>query len=149
MEFNQDLPLFLQVRQEIERAIITGSLKADDIVPSIRKIAQQYRLNPQTVSNALSQLLEEGYLYKKRGVGLFVSHEAPRKLRQRKAREFREKELKQLLIRAKGLGLEREELLEAVNDVFGLPAETQASATVPPPVSDEVIDLDVIIGGAF
>ena len=69
MKFDDGIPIYLQIKEEIQNAIITQSLKEDDSIPSIREMAQQYRLNPQTISNAVSELINADVLYKKRGIG--------------------------------------------------------------------------------
>ncbi len=117
-KFNEAVPIYLQVREEIETAIITGAIKENEMIPSIRKIAAQYRLNPQTVSNALSDLLADGVLYKKRGIGMFVSETAPQQLIAKQFDRVREKDLKNVIIKCRNLGMPKAEIFEIIEQIF-------------------------------
>ncbi len=117
-KFDDNVPIYLQLREEIEKAIILGSVKEDEMIPSIRTLAQQYRLNPQTVSNALSELVNEGVIYKKRGIGFFVEKEAQLLLQQKKVTDFRKNEMEQTIRKGKQLGVTRGEFIDAVESVY-------------------------------
>ncbi len=117
-KFDDNVPIYLQLREEIEKAIILGSVKEDEMIPSIRTLAQQYRLNPQTVSNALSELVNEGVIYKKRGIGFFVEKEAQELLQKKKIADFRTNEMEQTIRKGKQLGVTRDEFIDAVESVY-------------------------------
>src|SRR5215208_7797332 len=71
---NRDLrPLYLQIMDEVRRAIVVGRLKAEDPLPSVRDLASELVINPRTVSQAYQELEREGIVYVKRGQGTFVS----------------------------------------------------------------------------
>ena len=74
MKFNEEIPLFLQIERELKEQIITGALKEEEAIPSIRVMAKEYRINPNTVSRAVTDLVNEGILYKKRGIGYSCSY---------------------------------------------------------------------------
>jgi DNA-binding transcriptional regulator YhcF (GntR family) len=118
MKFNEDIPIYLQIKEEIENAIVTSSLKEKETIPSIRVLAQQYRLNPQTISNAVSELLNEGILYKKRGIGMFVEKGAQKKLKKKKDNEFRNSDLKKLILKSKSLGITKTELIKILDSIY-------------------------------
>jgi GntR family transcriptional regulator len=118
MKFDETKPIYLQIKDEIENAIISGALKEDEVIPSIRVLAQQYKLNPQTVSNAVSELLNEGYLYKKRGIGMFVQSGSKEKLKKRRSEEFRQKDLKKVILKSRSLGIERDDLIEIIDSLY-------------------------------
>ncbi len=118
MKFNEDIPIYLQIKEEIENAIVTSSLKEEETIPSIRVLAQQYRLNPQTISNAVSELLNEGILYKKRGIGMFVEKGAQKKLKKKKDNEFRNSDLKKLILKSKSLGITKTELMNILDTIY-------------------------------
>ncbi|KQC03445.1 MAG: hypothetical protein APR54_09370 [Candidatus Cloacimonas sp. SDB] len=118
MKFDETKPIYLQIKEEIENAIISGALKEDEVIPSIRVLAQQYKLNPQTVSNAVSELLNEGYLYKKRGIGMFVQSGSKQKLKKRRSEEFRQKDLKKVILKSRSLGIERDDLIEIIDSLY-------------------------------
>ena len=118
MKFNEDIPIYLQIKEEIENAIVISSLKEEETIPSIRVLAQQYRLNPQTISNAVSELLNEGILYKKRGIGMFVDKGAQKKLKKKKSNEFRNSDLKKLILKSKSLGITKTELMNILDSIY-------------------------------
>jgi DNA-binding transcriptional regulator YhcF (GntR family) len=118
MKFDDSVPIYLQIKEEIENAIITNSLKEDEAIPSIRTLAQQYRLNPQTISNAVSELMNEGVIFKKRGIGMFVEKGAQSKLRKKKSSEFRNDDLKKLVHKSKSLGISKKELVESIETLY-------------------------------
>jgi len=118
MKFDETMPIYLQIKEEIENAIISGALKEDDVIPSIRLLAQQYRLNPQTISNAVSELLHEGYLYKKRGIGMFVQSGSREKLKKYRSDEYRNNDLKKIIIKGRSLGLKRDDLVSIIDSLY-------------------------------
>jgi len=118
MKFDENIPIYLQIKEEIENAIISGAIKEDEVIPSIRILAQQYTLNPQTVSNAVSELLNEGYLYKKRGIGMFVQNGSREKLKDRRSEEYRRGDLKKVIIKGRSLGLKRDDLVRIIDILY-------------------------------
>ncbi|MCF7794424.1 MAG: GntR family transcriptional regulator [Candidatus Cloacimonetes bacterium] len=118
MKFDDSVPIYLQIKEEIENAIITNSLKEEEPIPSIRSLAAQYRLNPQTVSNAVSELMNEGVIFKKRGIGMFVEKGAKAKLTKKKNQEFRNDDLIKLVHKSKSLGITKQELIESIASVY-------------------------------
>ncbi len=118
MKFNEGIPIYLQIKEEIENAIVTSSLKEEETIPSIRVLAQQYKLNPQTISNAVSELLNEGILYKKRGIGMFVEKGAQKKLKKKKCNEFRNSDLKKVIMKSKSLEITKTELMNILDSIY-------------------------------
>ncbi len=116
--FDESIPIYLQIKEEVENAIISGVLKEDGLIPSIRTLAQQYRINPQTVSNAVSELMNEGIVYKKRGIGMFVEKGSREKLQLKKSKEFRKMEFKKLIIKGKTLGISKGEMVKTINTIY-------------------------------
>jgi GntR family transcriptional regulator len=66
-------PLYLQIMDEVRRAIVNGSLRAEDPLPSVRELASELVVNPRTVSQAYQELERDGVIYVRRGQGTFVS----------------------------------------------------------------------------
>ena len=71
------IPLYLQIVEQIRYAIATGSLQANDEMPSVRALALEHLINPNTVARAYLELERENLLSKKRGAGTYVSPDAP------------------------------------------------------------------------
>ena len=89
-DFSSEVPLYQQVAEEIEDAILSGAFEEETQVPSTTEISTTYRINPATVLKGMTQLTQEGILYKKRGVGMFVSPGAgARILQKRRAASMR------------------------------------------------------------
>lgn len=118
MKFDESMPIYLQIKGEIEKAIISGAIPEGDMIPSIRSLATQYRLNPQTISNAVSDLLSDGYLFKKRGIGMFVEQGAQSKLRELKSDIFRNEELWKVIRKGKTLGISRKEIGVMLDSIY-------------------------------
>ena len=66
-------PLYLQIMDEVRRAVVVGTLRADDPLPSVRELAAELVVNPRTVSQAYHELEREGVVHTRRGQGTFVS----------------------------------------------------------------------------
>ena len=102
MTLTEDRPIFQQIAEQLEEAILSGAYPEESQVPSITEYSVQYRINPATALKGINLLVDAGLLYKKRGVGMFVASGAREKLRQSR-RVVRE---------ARNLGLTDQELLE-------------------------------------
>ncbi|WP_197478732.1 GntR family transcriptional regulator, partial [Rhodococcus sp. EPR-279] len=66
-------PIFLQIAEMIENSIIDGSLAEEEQVPSTNELAAFHRINPATAGKGLAKLVADGVVYKKRGIGMFVT----------------------------------------------------------------------------
>lgn len=85
--FDDRSPIYLQIAQQLEDDIVSGALGPDEPVWSTNQYATTFRINPATAAKGLQQLVDEGLLYKRRGLGMFVSPGAcERLLRQRRER---------------------------------------------------------------
>jgi len=118
MKFDESTPIYLQIKSEIEKAIIFGSLEEESAVPSIRIMAKQYRLNPQTISNAINELINDGILFKKRGIGMFVEKGAQKKLKTVTYEKFVAEDLQKFIIKSKSLGITKNELLDLLEGSY-------------------------------
>ncbi len=122
-------PLYLQIVDEVRRALVVGTLRAEDPLPSVRELAAQLVVNPRTVSQAYGELEREGVVYVRRGQGTFVSPDAQpnRKERRALAREVALRALREA--RRSGLGVE--ELVKTLRELAaeeGEPCRVAAAA---------------------
>lgn len=117
--FNDEAPLYLQLRKHIEELILQKSLSEEAAIPSIRTLAGDYKLNPVTVGNALSSLVEEGVLYKKRGVGIYVSPGARRLIITMRSQDFITEKLEPVLRKAQQLELPKEKIIKLTETIYG------------------------------
>ena len=107
-----DKSIYLQISRMIETDILRGILLEEERVPSTNELAKLYTINPATAAKGINLLVDEGILYKKRGIGMFVSAGAAERIRARRKQEFYEIRLAELLAEAKSLGITRQELID-------------------------------------
>ena len=81
-------PIYRQIADQIAADILSGRLAPDEQVMSTNQYAAFYRINPATAAKAFQHLVDDGLLYKKRGIGMFVSPDAPERLRARHRQRF-------------------------------------------------------------
>ncbi len=112
-------PIYLQIREKIEDQIVTGLLKEGDQAPSTNQLVNFYKVNHVTVSKGVNQLVDEGILFKKRGVGMFVAEGAKEKLIQQRKEKFIEDHLIKLVEEANILGITEDELIDLIKRVKG------------------------------
>ncbi|GAA3390527.1 GntR family transcriptional regulator [Cryptosporangium minutisporangium] len=86
--FDDRSPIYRQIAEQIKADILRGVLGADDQVMSTNQYAAYHRINPATAAKALQQLVEEGVVYKRRGIGMFVSPTAHQTLRAQRRERF-------------------------------------------------------------
>ncbi|MDR3207597.1 MAG: GntR family transcriptional regulator [Oscillospiraceae bacterium] len=111
-------PIFLQIKESIEEDILYGRLGPDEQIPSNSQLVSFYNINPVTVLKGVNLLAEEGLIYKKRGMGMFVSPEAPGILRKRFREALENGQLQALVRLAKILGLGRQELRDMIDKLW-------------------------------
>lgn len=98
-------PLFQQIAELVENSIIDGSLPEEGQVPSTNELAAFHRINPATAAKGLNQLVAEGILYKKRGIGMFVTAGARNALKHRRREQFAHQYIAPLVTEADKLGV--------------------------------------------
>jgi GntR family transcriptional regulator len=111
-KWNEDLPIYRQLRDRVVDMILEGVLQDGDALPSVRNVAAEYRLNPLTVLKGYQELVDEGLVEKKRGRGMFVNEGAQEQLLKDERQRFLEKEWPQVLATINRLGLNASELLQ-------------------------------------
>ena len=112
-KWNEDQPIYRQLRDRVVTMILEGILTDGDALPSVRNVAAEYRLNPLTVMKGYQELVDEGLVEKKRGRGMFVNEGAQTKLLLDERQRFVDKEWPMVLATIKRLGLDTEELMKA------------------------------------
>jgi GntR family transcriptional regulator len=98
-------PLFIQVAEQIESSILDGSLAEESRAPSTNELAAFHRINPATAAKGLAQLVADGTLYKRRGIGMFVATGARERLRARRRADFGRSYVDPMLAEARRIGL--------------------------------------------
>ncbi len=110
---NDGRPLYLQIMDDVRRAVVVGTLHAEDPLPSVRELAAELVVNPRTVSQAYQELEREGVIYVRRGQGTFVSPAVRRGGGERR-RSLVRKVAKRALLDARRNGLDAEELVTMI-----------------------------------
>lgn len=114
MQLNDDKSIYLQIGQMIEDSILRGIFLEGERVPSTNELARLYSINPATAAKGINRLVEQGILYKKRGIGMFVSEGAAQKIRLARKAGFYEQFVVNLISEAKTLGITKEELVQMI-----------------------------------
>ncbi|HHX94826.1 MAG TPA: GntR family transcriptional regulator [Clostridia bacterium] len=117
--FDKNKPIFVQVREIIEDQIINNQLMEGDQAPSTNQLVSFYRINHATVTKGVNQLVEEGILYKKRGIGMFVAEGAKEKLLERRKKAFSEEYVVPLVQEATKIGISLNEILNLIKQIKG------------------------------
>lgn len=105
-------PIFIQVKEWVEEEILKGHILEEEQVPSTNQFAMIYQINPATARKGFSLLVEEGILYKKRGIGMFVATGAKEKIKNRARERFINESIAALVEEAKNLGMTKDEVIE-------------------------------------
>lgn len=108
-------PIFLQIAELIENSVIDGSLPEEQQAPSTTDLAAFHRINPATAAKGINQLVADGVLYKRRGIGMFVAAGARAQLRDRRREQFAQQYIRPLITEAHKLGMGVEELKNLID----------------------------------
>ncbi|MBQ4363190.1 MAG: GntR family transcriptional regulator [Oscillospiraceae bacterium] len=114
----ESVPIYVQIAESIKDHILEGTLRENEQITSTTVISKDYDLSIPTVNKGISLLVNEGLVYKKRGIGMFVAEGAVEKLIGQRRETFRENYVKALLKEAKRLRIPVEELQSIVSDTF-------------------------------
>ncbi|MBV8891857.1 MAG: GntR family transcriptional regulator [Acidobacteria bacterium] len=123
-EWNDNQPIYRQLRDRVVAMILDGVLKEGDPLPSVRTVAADYRVNPLTVLKGYQELVEEELVEKKRGLGMFIKAGARNLLLQLERQKFLTEEWPRIYANIQRLGLTAKDLLD--HDVNGTPASNAA-----------------------
>lgn len=113
-KWNEDLPIYRQLRDRVVAMILEGVLNDGDALPSVRNVAAEYRLNPLTVLKGYQELVDEELVEKKRGRGMFVTEGARKQLMKDERRRFVDKEWPVISATIQRLGLDAKDLLKSI-----------------------------------
>jgi DNA-binding transcriptional regulator YhcF (GntR family) len=114
-------PIFVQIAERIENDIIAGELAEEAQVPSTNQFASFYQINPATAGKGVNLLVDQGMLYKKRGLGMYVAPGARAKLLVKRRDQFFEHYVVPVLQEAEKLGITTEQVIEMVHRRVNVP----------------------------
>lgn len=114
VDFNSEIPIYLQISQSIEDDIIKGVFPEETQIPSTTEISVNLKINPATVAKGFNLLVDEGVIYKKRGVGMFVREGAKGKLIEKRKEAFYKNYVVRLLEEAKKLDISIHDIIKMI-----------------------------------
>lgn len=115
---DSNIPIYLQISNFIENEIINNRLVADDKVPSTNEFSKSMNVNPATAGKGLNELVDQGILYKKRGLGMFVTEEAKSIIVSKRKVNFAKNLLPEFLKEAKQLNISKVELIDMIGSEY-------------------------------
>jgi GntR family transcriptional regulator len=115
--FDDRSPIYRQIAERIVAEILNGELRPDAQVMSTNQYAAFYRINPATAARGFQELVDEGVLYKKRGIGMFVSPDAPEKLRVRHRERFFAEVVEPMVAQAQVIGVPLAEVVARIEQL--------------------------------
>ena len=112
----QEKSIYIQIKEMIEDDILRDVLLEEERVPSTNELARLYAINPATAAKGVNLLVDEGILYKKRGIGMFVTTGAKAQIRGKRREQFYDNYVKSLMAEAMSLGITKKELVAMILD---------------------------------
>lgn len=114
INFNSEKPIYIQLAEAIEDNILKDIFKEETQIISTTEISVQYKINPATAGKGVNLLVDEGIIYKKRGVGMFVSTGAKRKILEKRRKSFYDGFVLALLEEASKLNISKEDIIKMI-----------------------------------
>jgi len=112
--FDDERPIYIQLAEMLEDAILSGAYKEEEQIPSITEFSIAYKINPATALKGVNILVDAGLLYKKRGVGMFVASGAREKLVKKRKEQFYRTFVEPAILEAIHLGISKSDLIEMI-----------------------------------
>lgn len=114
LNYRDSRPIYEQIRDGLRKLIVTGALSADEKLPSVRALAAQLAINPNTIQRAYAQLERQGYIYSVKGKGSFVAAES--RIRVQMVRDWGER-FEEVAAQGMDMGIREEEMVDRIRDL--------------------------------
>lgn len=111
---NEEEPIYIQIARAIEDEILQEGFLEETQIPSTNELSRIYQINPATVLKGINLLVERNILYKKRGIGMFISTGAVSAIKETRKESFKQVVITNLLEEAKKLGISKKDLIEMI-----------------------------------
>ena len=118
-QWNDSQPIYWQLKERTIAMILDGTLEEGSALPSVRKVAADFQLNPITVSKSYQALVDDELVEKRRGLGMFVCEGARKKLTNSEREKFLNEEWPAMVMRIRQLGLDTNQLLQSATEPEG------------------------------
>lgn len=112
LDLSSDKNIYVQIAEAIENEILLGNLKEDNQAPSTNQFAKVYQINPATALKGMNILVDDGILFKKRGLGMFVAEGARKKILKKRQDSFFKEILPEIMTEANRLEISTEEIID-------------------------------------
>ena len=113
---NGEEPIYIQMARGIEDEILQGGILEETQIPSTNEFSRIYQINPATVLKGINLLVDRNILYKKRGIGMFVSTGAMEAIKETRKENFKQVVIANLFQEAKKLGISKQDLIEMIQN---------------------------------
>lgn len=120
IDFSNDKAIYIQLAEGLEDAILSGSFEEETQIPSTTEISVRYKINPATALKGINKLVEDGIVYKKRGLGMFVSTSAKEKIFDKRKVAFFEAYITTLVSEARKLSISKEDIFKMIERGFDI-----------------------------
>ncbi|MEG0546496.1 MAG: GntR family transcriptional regulator [Oscillospiraceae bacterium] len=118
LNLDSEIPIYLQIAEQLQDAVFTGIYSQNTQIPSTTELSISLKINPATVLKGMNILVDENIIYKKRGLGMFVSEGAVEKIKQKRQNEFNINYIDKLISEAKKLELSKEDIINLIESGF-------------------------------
>ena len=118
INFETERPIYLELSDWIEDNILSNVFMEETQIPSTTELSVNFKINPATALKGINILVDQGIIYKKRGVGMFVCEGAANKVRANRKQEFYNAYINSLLTEASKLNISKEEIIEMIERGF-------------------------------
>ena len=119
LKLDNEKPIFLQFAEELEDDILKGIFEEESQIPSTTEVAVKFKINPATANRGVNLLVDEGIIYKKRGIGMFVTTGAREKIVSKRKSAFYEDYVLPLLKESRNLNLTTNEIVRMIEKGYG------------------------------
>lgn len=114
LDFGNDKSIYVQIAENIEDDILKNAIEEENQIPSTNQMAILFKINPATAGKGINLLVEQGIVYKKRGIGMFVAKGAKKQIQQKRRNIFYEKYISSMLNEAQNIGLTKEQIIDMI-----------------------------------
>jgi DNA-binding transcriptional regulator YhcF (GntR family) len=114
LNLDDEKPIFLQFAEELEKNILKGIFEEESQIPSTTEVAITFKINPATANRGVNLLVDEGIIYKKRGIGMFVAAGAREKIIAKRRSAFYDSYVLPLLKESKNLNIKKNEVITMI-----------------------------------
>ena len=117
-DLSKSLPIYIRITEGVKEAILSGKLQEEEQIPSTTQLSKEYNINIATVNKAINLLVDEGFIYKKRGIGMFVKKGAIKSLINQRRKVFKKRYVEATLIEANRLNITIDELQQIIDETY-------------------------------